>query len=42
MSTETFLRAFKWFATRRGTPAHVISDNAKIFISAAKYVVDVK
>ena len=42
MSTETFLRAFKRFTARRGTPVHVISDNANTFVSAAKHLVDMK
>ena len=42
MSTRTFLRSFKRFTARRGTPAQVISDNAKTFVSAAQYLADLK
>ena len=42
MSTQTFLRSFKHFTARRGTPVQVISDNAKTFVSAAQYLADLK
>jgi len=42
MSTDTFIRAFKRFAARRGTPVQVISDNAKTFVSAAKHLVNIR
>ena len=35
MTTETFLRSFRRFVARRGTPARIISDNAKTFKSVA-------
>ena len=31
LEAETFIRAFKRFSSRRGVPARLISDNAKIF-----------
>ena len=34
MSTEAFLRCFKRFAARRGTPLKIVSDNSKTFKSA--------
>ena len=33
LETETFIRAFKRFSSRRGTPLRLISDNAKTFAS---------
>ena len=33
MSAETFLRSFRRFTARRGTPARMLSDNAKTFTS---------
>ena len=38
ISTQTFLRSFKHFTARRGTPTQVISDNAKTFSTAAQYL----
>ena len=38
MSTQTFIRCLKWFATRRGLPRRFISDNSKTFNCAAKYI----
>ena len=35
MTAETFLRSFRRFVARRGTPARMISDNAKTFKSVA-------
>ena len=35
MTAETFLRSFRRFVARRGTPARMISDNAKTFKSIA-------
>ena len=35
MTAETFLRSFRRFVARRGTPARMISDNAKMFKSVA-------
>ena len=40
MSAQTFLRSFKRFTARRGTPLKMISDNAKTFISAAQTIED--
>ena len=34
MTTEAFLRCFKRFAARRGTPLKIVSDNSKTFKSA--------
>ena len=42
MSTQTFLRSFKRFTARRGTPVQVISDNANTFVSAAQCLTDLK
>ena len=36
LSTSTFLNALRRFASRRGTPSLIISDNAKTFKSTAK------
>ena len=36
MTSEAFIRNFRRFVARRGTPMRVISDNAKTFLSAAK------
>ena len=41
MSTQTFLRSFKRFTSRRGMPTQVVSDNAKTFVSAAQTLQDV-
>ena len=35
MTTQTFLRSFRRFTARRGTPTRMISDNAKTFKSVA-------
>ena len=35
MTAETFLRSFRCFVARRGTPAKMISDSAKTFKSVA-------
>ena len=34
MTTEAFLRCFKRFTARRGTPLKIVSDNSKTFKSA--------
>ena len=39
LSTETFLQSFRRFASRRGMPSKIITDNAKTFKAAAKEVV---
>ena len=36
LSTEEFLRCLRRFSARRGTPALIISDNAKTFKASAK------
>eukprot|EP00731_Ephydatia_muelleri_P027563 Em0019g436a len=36
MTTDAFLRCFRRFASRRGTPAKVISDNSRTFKAANK------
>ena len=36
LSTETFLRCFKRFVSRRGVPSLVVTDNAKTFKAASK------
>ena len=36
LSTSTFLNALRRFASRRGTPSLIVSDNAKTFKSTAK------
>ena len=41
LDVETFLRAFRRFHSRRGTPGRVLSDNAKTFHSASKEVINV-
>ena len=41
MIAQTFLRSFKRFTARRGIPLQMISDNAKIFVSAAQTVENV-
>ena len=38
MTTESFLAAFTRFASRRGMPSHIYSDNAKQFIRAEKEI----
>ena len=38
MSASTFLRCFRKFVARKGTPALVVSDNAKTFKASAKYL----
>ena len=38
MTAETFIRSFRRFASRRGVPSRVISDNGKTFKSAAKLI----
>ena len=38
MSAPTFLRCFRKFVARKGTPALVVSDNAKTFKASAKYL----
>ena len=35
-TAEAFIRAFKRFASRRGMPKHIITDNAKNFKAGAK------
>ena len=35
LTATTFMRSFRRFAARRGTPSRIISDNAKTFKSAA-------
>ena len=37
MSAPVFLRSFRKFVARRGTPALVVSDNAKTFKASAKF-----
>ena len=39
MKVEQFLNAFKRFCGRRGVPSLIISDNAKTFTAASKYLV---
>ena len=36
LSTETFLRCFKRFVSRRGVPSLVVTDNAKTLKAASK------
>ena len=38
LTTTTFMRSFKRFSARRGTPSRMISDNAKTFKSAASVI----
>ena len=38
MSPSTFLEAFRLFASRRGLPNKILTDNAKTFKSASKEV----
>ena len=40
LSTTTFMRCFRRFTARRGTPSRMISDNAKTFKSAAGTIKD--
>ena len=42
LTTEEFLMAFTRFASRRGKPNHLYSDNAPTFKKAAKHLPDVK
>eukprot|EP00731_Ephydatia_muelleri_P005954 Em0003g202a len=42
MSTESFIRCFKRFAARRGTPSIVVSDNSKTFRSAHKELAQIQ
>ena len=37
-SAPVFLRSFRKFVARRGTPASVVSDNAKTFKASAKFL----
>ena len=39
---EAFLRCFKRFAARRGTPLKIISDNSKTFMSANRELLHIK
>ena len=41
LDVETFLRAFKRFAARRGLPSMVLSDNAKTFKRASKEIMKI-
>ena len=41
MDTAAFLRCFKRFTSRRGVPVKILSDNAKTFKSADKWLKDV-
>ena len=41
MTTAAFLRSFKRFTARRGTPSRMISDNAKTFKSASAIITGV-
>eukprot|EP00731_Ephydatia_muelleri_P009508 Em0005g94a len=36
MTTETFIRCFRRFTCRRGTPTRIVSDNSKTFKAASK------
>ena len=38
MTTETFMRSFRRFTARRGTPSRMISDNGKTFKSASTII----
>ena len=38
MSTQSFLRCLKRFASRRGLPRKILSDNGKTFRAASKYI----
>ena len=38
MTADTFIRSFRCFASRRGLPSRVISDNGKTFKSATKLI----
>lgn len=38
MTTEAFIRCFRRFASRRGFPLRMVSDNAKTFKSAARVI----
>lgn len=41
MTCETFVRSFRRFAARRGTPGRVVSDNVKTFKSAASSIASI-
>ncbi|XP_022187700.2 uncharacterized protein LOC111046453 [Nilaparvata lugens] len=41
LTTESFLAAFDRFASRRGLPSHVYSDNGLSFVGAAKKLSDI-
>ena len=41
LDVETFLRAFRRFAARRGLPSMVLSDNAKTFKTASKEIMKI-
>ena len=38
LSAETFIRSFKRFICRRGIPRLIVSDNAKTFKTAARFL----
>ena len=38
MTSDTFIRSFRHFVSRRGLPSRVISDNGKTFKSAARLI----
>ena len=38
LSTETFIKSFKWFICRRNIPKLVVSDNVPTFKTAAKFL----
>ena len=40
MTTESFVRCFKWFVARRGIPLVIMSDNSKTFKSADKVIAE--
>ena len=41
MTTEAFIRCFKWFVARRGIPRVIISDNSKTFKAADKVIAEI-
>ncbi len=41
MTAETFMRSFRHFTARRGTPARMISDNAKTFKAASVSILSI-
>ncbi len=41
MMTQSFIRSFKRFTTRRGFPVKMVSDNGKTFTSVAKVLMDI-